>query len=849
MIDPGTAQQEVLRWHRGESPMSSNRLVSALSSTSPARSSGAPDVAVLLRQVLRADDERRRPDAPTEAWSSSWLEVPYCRLFPESLDWSAFGLLVQQASAQGVRLSAEPWRPTWLASSGTGGVDGDAVGEVQCRTDETVPGDPFLPRIDSTISRYKTPGQKAAVRSAMILPAGGTLVVNLPTGAGKTLSMLAAAEVAPLGVTSVIVVPTVALALDHERRYLGQHPHTPPTAYHGGLSSEAKTAFRDRLRNGDQRVIFTNPEAVVSSLARPLIEAADGGRLALLAIDEAHVISSWGDAFRPHFHSLAGLRTLMIRTATARGHEPLRTILASATLTGETLLLLRTLFGAPGPFLQVAAPVVRAEPSYWQATALPPEIRDRRLVETLRNSPRPAIVYTTLRQERTARPGTLTPSRVAQALRAAGFTRLAIVDGDSTTAQRERVLHGLRDDPGSPSEFDLVVATSAFGLGIDIPDVRTVIHACIPESLDRYYQEVGRGGRDGRATNSVVLATPQDEDVADALASPTFLTPQRARDRFLTMIGAATVTPDGLYRLPLTAIPSDVPANNEYNERWNLLTVSLLARTGALEWDYSLEERDEEGNTSDRGWLTVRLVRGDYQADAFWAAVEPVRQAMVRKSRKGLASLRRAAASDDCTGVLVADSYRIDDQADLRTTCLASCGGCPWCRAHARRRWASASPTPAAISGSGAAGAVLDRLATRGALGKRLIVCIDAETTSRLRRLRAFLRTILMTGEIGLVVGEPSVVASVLAALPAPDSLEHPVMVDTAADFDPVTAVGVPTLIFIPAGSDPLAWLQGSARAPLTVVCGPADAPVAGGPATLALQDGAYTLADLERLL
>jgi len=849
MIDPGTAQQEVDRWYRGETPTSSNRLVSALRTTPPSRLSGAPDVAVLLRQVLRADDERRRPNAPAEAWSSSWLEVPNCGLFPQSFDWAAYGLLVQQTGSRGVRLSAEPWRPPWLDSTGSGGADGDAAGEVQCRADETVPGDPFLPQIDSAIHRYKTPGQKAAVRSAMILPAGGTLVVNLPTGAGKTLSMLAAAESAPLSVTSVIVVPTVALALDHERRYLGQHPHTAPTAYHGGLSPDAKSAFRDRLRNGDQRVIFTNPEAVVSSLARPLIDAADGGRLALLAVDEAHVISSWGDAFRPHFHSLAGLRTHLIRTATARGHEPLRTILASATLTGETLLLLRALFGAPGPFLQVAAPVVRAEPSYWQAVGLPPESRDARLLETLRNAPRPAIVYTTLRQERTARPGTLTPNRVAQALRAAGFARLATVDGDSTTAHRERVLRGLRDDPDSPSEFDLVVATSAFGLGIDIPDVRTVIHACIPESLDRYYQEVGRGGRDGRASSSVVLATPQDDDVADGLASPTFLTPARARDRFLTMIGAATITPDGLYRLPLTAIPSDVPANNEYNERWNLLTASLLARTGALEWDYSLEERDEDGNASDRGWLTVRMVRGDYQTEAFWGDVEPVRRAMVDTSRKGLTSLRRALTGNACTGVLIADSYRIADPADMRTTCLASCGGCRWCRANGRARWASASPAPAAISGREAGGGTLDRLAFPGALGKRLIVCIEAETTSRPRRLRAFLRTVLMTGEIGLVVAESRVVASMLSALPAADSLEHPVMVDSSADFDPVTAVGVPTLIFIPTGSDPLTWLDGSARAPLTVLCGLVDAPVGDGPATLAQQDGAYTLADLERLL
>src|SRR5205807_3849249 len=116
-----------------------------------------------------------------------------------------------------------------------------------------------------------------------------------------------------------------------------------------------------------------------------------------------------------------GLRTHLIREAQQAGHRALKTILATATLTEDTILLLKALFGEPGPFLQVAAPVVRAEPTYWHSEPTDAATRDRRLVETLRYLPRPAIVYTTLRQERTARPGTLTPTRVAHLLRSAGF--------------------------------------------------------------------------------------------------------------------------------------------------------------------------------------------------------------------------------------------------------------------------------------------------------------------------------------------------------------------------------------------------------------------------------------------
>jgi ATP-dependent DNA helicase RecQ len=750
-----------------------------------------------------------------------------------------------------VRLSADPWRPLWLEHVPEGGVDGEVAAEVRQRNDETVSGDPFLQTIDSEITRYKTPGQCAAVRSAMVLPPGATLVVNLPTGAGKTLAMLAAAETAPLGMTAVLVVPTVALALDHERRYRAQHPHSPPTAYYGDLEGPAKVDFRRRIREGEQRVLFTNPEALVSSLARPISDAAAGGRLALLAIDEAHVVGSWGDAFRPQFHGLAGLRTHLLRQATEHGHRAFKTILASATLSEDTLGLLRSLFGEPGPFFHVAAPVVRAEPEFWQTTGLDATTREERLLEALRHLPRPSIVYTTLRQEGSARPGTLTPSRLAALLRRVGFERLATVDGDSSTPHRERVLRGLRDEAGAPSEYDLVVATSAFGLGIDIPDIRAVVHACVPENLDRYYQEVGRGGRDGRAALSLVIATREDEKVADGLASPRYLTGALARERWAAMVGASEVTADGLHRLPVTATRPGVATHSEYNERWNLLTVSLLVRAGALKWDFSFAGIDEEHEirTSDRGWLTVRVVRGDHLSDRFWSDIDPVRQRMVERSRLGLANLRRAFRGDACTGLLIADNYRIDAPAELATHCLASCGGCHWCRRNQRTRWASPSPAPAAISVRGPETFALDRLAAEGAYGRRVIVYLDADALSRSRRLRGLLRVLLPAGGIQLLVVPDDQMAMVTAALPAPETLSEAVMVDSISSFDSVTTVGVRTLLLLRPHVDPYDWLQGSSRAPLFVLCGPGDTVVGGGPATLQEQDGAYSLADVERLL
>ena len=852
MPDVQTAQEAITSWITGSDPTPTNRLVSALRTARPGGSVGAPDIAVLIRQALRSDDEKRRLSGirSDETWTPAWIEMQFTPLIGATFDWESYGLLPHAKDTLGVRISAEAWRPQWLPLGCEESVDGDIAAGLVCRADETVQGDPFLSMIDSDISYYKTPGQRAAVRSAMVLPAGGTLVVNLPTGAGKTLAMLAASETATSGMTSIVVVPTVALALDHERRYSAQHPSSPPTAYHGGLSPAGKSGFWHRLRNGEQRVMFTNPEALVSSLARPISEVAGGGRLALLAVDEAHIVGSWGDGFRPQFHSLAGLRTHLVRSATDQGHEPFKTILASATLTEDTLALLKELFGEPGPFLQVAAPVVRAEPAYWQSTALVPVVRDARLLEAICHLPRPAIVYTTLRQEKNAQPGTLTPSRIAQLLRSAGFRRFATVDGESSTSHRERVLRGLRDEGDSASEYDLVVATSAFGLGIDIPDVRAVIHACIPESLDRYYQEVGRGGRDGRASASVVVATEADDDVADSLASPKYLTAERAKDRWAAMIGASDETNDGLHRLPLTAIPPHLTTNSEYNEHWNLLTVSLFARAGVVEWDFSFADfsAEDEERPVDRGWITVRLLRGDHLQDDLWTdQIEPVRQRMVDRSGLSLGNLRRALTGDGCCGSLIADSYDIGSPPHLRTTCLPSCGGCQWCRKNKRYRWASPSPSPAAISVSSGETARLDGLAVPGEYGPRVAVYIDPRLL-RARQLRRLVPALLTAGGIELVVGAESILPDIVAALPSPETLRQAVMVDSLTTFDPVTSVGVRTLLFLTSECDPTEWLKGSSRAPLMVTCGPGDLKVAGGPTTLSEQDGAYSLSDFERL-
>ena len=655
------------------------------------------------------------------------------------------------------------------------------------------------------------------------------------------------------GSVAVVVVPTVALALDQQRRYAGQYPEAPPTAYHGDLTSDQKSDFVDRMRSGTQPIVFTNPEALVTSLARPLSSAAAGGRLRMIAIDEAHIVTSWGDAFRPHFHALAGLRTYLLRKASVAGHEAFRTVLASATITEDTLHLLEALFGHPGPFLHVGAPVVRPEPSYWTASASASDERDARLIESLRHLPRPAIVYTTLRDERAARPGTLTPNRLKQIAITHGFTRFAVVDGKSTSSQRETVLRGLRDSPEQPSSIDLVFATSAFGLGLDVSDIRTVIHACIPESLDRYYQEVGRGGRDGRPMISLVLPARSDEGVAKGIAVPSVLTVERARDRWTAMVRVAeTVAPDTI-RVPSTAVPRNLDRHTDYNELWNLFTVSLMARAGALAWDFSINEVLTDFRTlgDDRGWLTVRVLRSDHQLEDFWREdVESVRARMVDKSRNGLASLRKALSGRQCTGKLIGMNYSILNPSEFRTTCLSSCGGCTYCRRNSRSRWSSPSPSPVGVELELVPSpSRLYQLVTNGRWGPRVIIGVEPSVMRSRRKLRRAIQSLIVAGRIQLIVVPRERLQQVKDWIPPQHGERVPLMVNSLDDFDPLTEVGVPTLVMVEEGVDPEPFLAGSSRSGLFIILGPSDLPVGESGWSLVDSDSAFRLCDLERIL
>ena len=218
------------------------------------------------------------------------------------------------------------------------------------------------------------------------------MICILPTGSGKTEVVLTRA-IRSRPRQTCLIVPTVALALDLERRaqeLLGEYA---PLAYHGDLAEGEKAELAQRVRDGTQWLIISSPEAACTVLAQPLEASAAEGQLALLAIDEAHIVAEWGDDFRPAFQTLAGLRRrLLHRSPLGRR---LVTAMLTATLDDYGLETLRRLF--PGDRnLLVSAQVTRPEPSWWMSHCVTEEQKRERFLEACRHLPRPLLVYTSL---------------------------------------------------------------------------------------------------------------------------------------------------------------------------------------------------------------------------------------------------------------------------------------------------------------------------------------------------------------------------------------------------------------------------------------------------------------------
>ncbi len=317
-------------------------------------------------------------------------------------------------------------------------------------------------------------------REAMAAILGGrdSLVV-LPTGGGKSLCFQAPALVRP-GL-AVIVSPLISLMKDQVDTLVGNG--VPAAYYNSTLAADQKAAVAAGVREGRYRLLYVSPERLAGEGSDGFVSMLGRCNVAFVAVDEAHCISQWGHDFRPEYRQLGRLRTLFpdvslhayTATATARVR---RDIAEQLGLRGRLELV--GSFDRPNLIYRVLA---RSN-------------LKRQLSDVLARHPRQAgIIYCTSRREVDALAAWLDGCGVRARPYHAGLP-----DGE-----RHRNQDAFLDE-----HADVVVATVAFGMGIDRSDVRFVVHAGAPQSLEHYQQESGRAGRDGLDAECLLIYSAAD---------------------------------------------------------------------------------------------------------------------------------------------------------------------------------------------------------------------------------------------------------------------------------------------------------------------------------------------------
>ena len=555
----------------------------------PARNTGTftslPDLMVLLRQLLLSRGQKGL---------SERLTVPRNQEWPSEDLWKTFGFQVTKTPTHFV-LRTAPWHPDWLgcATNRTDDVFLPEHQAEQVRNNATLPMDPFIREVTG-YTDYFCPGQREALLSALFMRPGDSLIINLPTGSGK--SLVAQAPVLVRGHNAgltLFVVPTNALALDLERRTrelfqyedAGQAPQE--LAWLGGRSDEDREVIKQRICSGNQGILFASPEAVCGPLLKSLYIAAEKGLIAYLVIDEAHLIAQWGDAFRPAFQQLSGVRRGLLKVCPG---EPFRTLLLSATFTQQIMETLKALFGPDQHITMVSSVHLRPEPRYFSYRCTDLDDKKARIDELIRHVPRPFILYTTKRED---------AKDWFQRLYRANFRRIACVHGETPNTEREQIIKDWVEN-----RIDGIIATSAFGVGMDKSDVRSVIHAALPETLDRFYQEVGRGGRDGGACLSITLFDTLDIRIAKGMTTPTLIGDEKGFERWSTLYREAECDSEDkdIRLVDLRKRPGHQKQENEYNRDWNMRTLILLARAGLIQLEshrpLQIERDAEESETA-----------------------------------------------------------------------------------------------------------------------------------------------------------------------------------------------------------------------------------------------------------
>ena len=324
------------------------------------------------------------------------------------------------------------------------------------------------------------PFQEEAIRSVMN---GIDTLVLLPTGGGKSICF----QVPVMAMDGVCIVVTPLIALMKDQVEQLKKRHIPAAAIHSGMNRHEIDITLDNCIHGITKFLYVSPERLRTDI---MIARAKQMNICLLAIDEAHCISAWGYDFRPSYLLISDFRELLPGV-------PVMALTATATQEVRADILDKLKMKSVRVFTQSFA---RANLSY---SAFAEENKERKLIRILKNVPGTAIVYVRTRKR---------TKDLADSLNRQGIAAQSYHAGLPFKDRNDRQMAWIKN------QVRVVVATNAFGMGIDKPDVRAVIHFDLPENLEAYYQEAGRAGRDEKKAYAVALFNKIDlEELEDSV--------------------------------------------------------------------------------------------------------------------------------------------------------------------------------------------------------------------------------------------------------------------------------------------------------------------------------------------
>jgi ATP-dependent DNA helicase RecQ len=331
------------------------------------------------------------------------------------------------------------------------------------------------------------PGQLQAIEAVV---AGRDTLAVMSTGYGKSAIYQLSGEF--LEGPTIVVSPLIALQRDQveamEESLPGEAAELNST-----VSESRREELMESLREGEREFVLLAPEQLAKE---EVLEELREARPSLLVVDEAHCISEWGHDFRPDYLRLGALAerlghpTLLALTATAS--PPVRREIVERLRMEDPAVFVR---GFDRPNLHLAVRRFTKE-----------HHKERALVEAVGEAEKPGIVYIATRRA---------SEELAAELREAGVAAEAYHAGLGSKRRGEL------QDSFMEDEVEAIVATTAFGMGIDKPNVRFVFHAGLSDSVDSYYQEVGRAGRDGEPAAACVFYRPEDQSIRRFFAGST----------------------------------------------------------------------------------------------------------------------------------------------------------------------------------------------------------------------------------------------------------------------------------------------------------------------------------------